>query len=169
MRIALSILGVIFCLASGVPANSQPSTDRAADLVQIFERVCLETGPLLAGADDRLREQGFDLTPAGDRGMFELWHEGMRVGGHLHLPSSERAPSCGFHSETVTREALGPLVESVLARRAGAVSERWKNADPHAVGWRISAGEHALYVSVSTDPSDDPARSAGVVLEINSP
>lgn len=172
MRLATAALVALLCLGIGVGANARDKSTQdkntqggaAAQLIGTFENVCLESLPRLSGAVGRLKKLGFDLTPSGDEGMYELWSERLGLGGHLHLGRGDRKPSCGFLTENVTRQEVVPLVEAVLVKRLGAPPTRWNTGDPHAAGWQVRAGGSTLYISVGTSLSDDPARGAGVTL-----
>ncbi|MCW5691652.1 MAG: hypothetical protein KIT48_04750 [Pseudolabrys sp.] len=168
--VAFLCLGLGICIGLGVNAEDKGTQDNSpqdasAQLVDTFENVCLETLPLLVGAVERLKKLGFELTPAGDDGMYELWSEKLGLGGHLHLAKGERKPSCGFLTENVTRQEVGPLVEAVLVKWLGTAPERWKIGDPHAIGWQVPAGGNTLNISVATSLSDDPAKGASVTVE----
>jgi len=172
MRLVPASFGVALCLVLWHRAEAQQSTktqqsqaEMAARLVNTFEHVCLETLPLLTGAVARLKKLEFELTPLGEQEMYELWSEKLGLGGHLHLPQGDRKPSCGFLTETVTRQDVEPLVEAVLASWLGTPAQRLKKGEPDAAVWQVPAGGNTLSVRVDTSLSDDPAMGASVTLE----
>jgi hypothetical protein len=151
MRKTVTALGLVLCLGTGLPhAQDKNAKETAAErLTRTFESICLQTLPHLAGAAERLKAGGFELTPLGDQEMYELWNESMKMGGHLHLAQGDRKP----------------LVEALLADWLGKKPVRWETNDPYMAGWQVPAGGSVLYISVATSLSDNPTQGASVNVE----
>lgn len=167
MRKTATALGLVLCLGTGLSyAQDKNAKESAAErLTRTFESICLQTLPHLAGAAERLKAGGFELTPLGDQEMYELWNESMKMGGHLHLARGDRKPACGFLMEDVKRQEVEPLVEALLADWLGKKPARWETNDPYMAGWQVPAGGSVLYISVATSLSDNPTQGASVNVE----
>lgn len=138
------------------------------EMVDLFNRVCLETTPQFAGAVDILRSLGFSVEGA-NWGHYEFWIPGgSNLSGALITGEfgAEGDHWCDVTARKVNMHAVRELVAQALAERYDITPSEHEFEWPYSSGWKVIISNRVFNIQIQDVDENEPELGGSVTITL---